>query len=115
MSVILAAIFAASGVTKVLSLSFEVEAFTRWGYSMFLMYLTGALELTGAVGLVIPRLSALASFCLAGLMVGAVATHVIHAEWLMLALALIIATLAVWRGWVGRYDIRTLLSARRAA
>lgn len=108
LSVVLAVIFAASGIAKLLSLSFEVEAFTRWGYSLSFMYFTGALELAGAVGLMIPRLSALAAFCLAGLMVGAVATHVMHAEWPMLAVALIIATLAVWRGWVGRYEIRTL-------
>lgn len=114
-SVILAAIFAASGAAKLFSLSFEVEAFTRWGYPVSFMYVTGVLELAGAVGLVIPRLSALAAFCLAGLMAGAVATHAMHAEWPMFVVALSIAALAVWRGWVGRYEIRTLLSARRAA
>lgn len=110
-SVILAAVFAASGVAKLLSLSFEVEAFARWGYSLSFMYLTGALELAGAVGLVIPRLSAISAFCLAGLMVGAVATHAIHAEWPMLAVALFIAMLAGWRAWVGRYDIRAIFLA----
>lgn len=112
-SIVLAAIFMGSGGAKLASLPFEVEAFARWGYSPSFMYVTGALEVSGAAGLLIRRLSALASLCLAALMLGAVATHAIHAEWPMLLVAASIAAVAAWRGWVGRGDIRALLLALR--
>ena len=106
---ILAAVFAASGIAKLLSLEFELEAFARWGYPISLMYVTGTLELAGAIGLLIRRLSALAALCLAALMLGALATHAMHAEWPMFVAALLIASLAAWRGWAGRAELKSLV------
>lgn len=107
---ILAVIFLTSGGAKLASLPFEVEAFARWGYSPAFMYLTGVLEVAGAVGLFLPRLSALSSLCLSGLMVGAIATHAIHDEWPMFFIAASIMLAAAWRGWQGRKDIMSLIS-----
>lgn len=104
-SYLLALIFLASGTAKLLGLPFELEAFARWGYPLWFMYLTGVLEVAGGIALLWPRFSALASLCLAGLMIGAVATHVMHAEWPMMMLAAGILALAAWRGWVGRADL----------
>ena len=73
------------------------------------MTLVGALEVAGAAGLLVPRLSALASACLSALMLGAIGTHLVHAEWPMLAIATGIASLAAWRGWVGRREIHALV------
>lgn len=106
---VLAIIFLLSGGAKLASLPFEVEAFARWGYPLWFMYLTGVLELAGVIGLLLPRLSALAGACLAGLMVGAVLTHLVHAEWPMLIIAASIMLLAAWHGWRGRENIRQLL------
>ena len=47
-------------------------------------------------------------------MIGAVATHVIHGEWGMLALAGTIMALAAWRAFSGRTEIGAL-SRRLAA
>jgi uncharacterized membrane protein YphA (DoxX/SURF4 family) len=113
-SLLLAAIFAASGIAKLLALPFEVEAFARWGYPPVFMIVVGVLEVAGAMGLLVPRLSALASACLAALMLGAIGTHLLHAEWPMLAIATGIAALAGWRAWVGREGIRALMRARPA-
>lgn len=99
---LLGVIFAASGVAKLAALPFEVEAFSRWGYSPEFMYFTGVLEVLGAIAVVIPRLSMLAASGLAVLMLGAMATHATHAEWPMLILATGIFTLCAWRGWQGR-------------
>lgn len=110
-TLLLALVFAASGVAKLVALDFEVQAFTRWGYPLWFMYATGAAELAGAVGLLVRRLSALAAAALAALMLGAVGTHVIHAEWGMLALATTILSLAAWRAWQGRWEIRSLRQA----
>lgn len=96
---ILAVLFAASGGAKLASLPFEVEAFARWGYSPAFMYVTGVLEVAGAIGLLVRRLSGLTALCLAGLMVGAVATHVIHSEWPMAVVASTILVVTAWWGW----------------
>lgn len=113
-SYLLAFIFAASGGAKLLALPFEVEAFARWGYSPNFMYFIGVLEIAGAIGLLIPRLSALASLCLAALMLGAIGTHLTHGEWPMFVVASAIAALATWRGWSGRAEILLLLIRLRS-
>lgn len=113
LSYILALIFFASGGAKLLSLPFEVEAFARWGYSIEFMYFTGAIEFVGAVGLFLPRLSSFTSLCLGGLMLGAIATHLAHNEWLMFFVASAIAVAAFWHGWCGREEIRQLITSFR--
>src|SRR6185295_16369479 len=52
-----------------------VGKFHEIGFGQWLRYLTGTLELAGAVGLVILFLSGLAGLGLAGVMAGAVATE----------------------------------------
>jgi putative oxidoreductase len=52
-----------------------VGKFTEIGFGQWLRYLTGVLELAGAIGLVIPFLSGLAALGLTGVMAGAVATE----------------------------------------
>lgn len=105
----LALVFLASGGAKLAALPFELEAFARWGYPRWFMYVTGALEVSGALGLLVPRLSALAGACLAALMVGAVVTHALFAEWPMLLVAATIMLLSAYRGWAGRAQVLALL------
>uniref|UniRef100_UPI00211D5EFF DoxX family protein n=1 Tax=Streptomyces sp. t99 TaxID=1828172 RepID=UPI00211D5EFF len=45
--------------------------FDAIGWGGWLMYLTGVLELAGAVGLLVPRMVALAALGLVGVMLGA--------------------------------------------
>lgn len=52
-----------------------VAKFTEIGVGQWLRYVTGVLELAGAVGLVVPFLSGLAALGLAGVMAGAVGTE----------------------------------------
>lgn len=114
--VVLSLVFLASGGAKLASLEFETVAFERWGYPLWFMYLTGAVEVAGGIGLLIRRFSALAAAGLAMMMVGAVATHVVHAEWGMLAAAAVILGLSTVRAWRGRDEILTLvLGTRRPA
>ena len=109
-SYILALVFLLSGGAKLASLPFEVEAFARWGYPAGFMYLTGILEVLGAIGLLIPRVSSLSAFCLAGLMAGAIATHAIHGEWRPLVVAALIALLAAVHCRRGRQEIKQLFT-----
>ena len=74
--VLLAAAFAFAGVNKLLGLQQEMlDSFAKMGLGDGFRHLTGALELAGAVGLLIPRLAGPAALGLAGVMVGAVVVH----------------------------------------
>jgi len=53
-----------------------VELFAAVGLGQWFRYLTGTLEVAGAFLLLIPRTSGLGALMLAGVMVGAVVTHV---------------------------------------
>jgi uncharacterized membrane protein YphA (DoxX/SURF4 family) len=108
LNIIIAAIFLLSGGAKLSGLEFEIAAFELWGYPLWFMYMTGILEVSGAIGLLVKRVSALAAACLAALMIGAIATHIIHSEWAMLIAASVIMNLAVMRAWLGRYEILAL-------
>ena len=101
-------IFLASGAAKLASLEYELAAFARWGYPLWFMYLTGVIEVLGGLALLWRRITALVAAGLGCFMIGAVATHAVHAEWPMMGLASAIMVLGWWRGWVGREDIRAL-------
>ena len=103
-------IFVASGLAKLASLPFELAAFARWGYPLWFMYLTGVIEVLGGLLLLWPRVASLVAAGLGCFMFGAIATHVVHAEWPMTVVATAIMLLGLWRGWLGRDEIRALLA-----
>lgn len=105
LSILLSLVFLASGAAKLAGLAFEIAAFERWGYPLWFMYAIGVVEVAGGVGLLLRRWSALAGLGLATMMIGAVATHVIHAEWGMLIAATTLFSLSLGRAWLGRRDI----------
>ncbi|MGF1238411.1 DoxX family protein [Streptomyces sp. 2-6] len=61
----------ASALPKLIAHSSAVESFDRMGWSSAGMYTIGALELAGAVALLIPVLQSVAALALGALMVGA--------------------------------------------
>jgi len=74
---LLALVFAMAGQAKVGSDPAMVEMFATIGVGQWFRYVVGALELAGAVGVLIPRLSGLAALGLVGLMAGATLTNVL--------------------------------------
>lgn len=112
LSALLALVFLASGGAKLAGLEFEVAAFARWGYPSWFMYFTGVVEVAGGIGLLIGRVAALAAASMVLVMIGAVTTHVIHAEWGTLMVATVILVLAILRAWLGRNDLFALLQHR---
>lgn len=114
-SYFLSLIFLASGGAKLAGLTFEIEAFERWGYSLLFMYFIGVVEMLGALGLALKRFSAAAAAGLALMMIGAIGTHVMHAEWGMLVVAALIFTLCCARATMGRLDISALMHRKFAA
>jgi putative oxidoreductase len=79
-----------------------VGLFEAIGLGQWFRYLTGTLEVAGAFLLLIPRTSGLAGLMLAGVMVGAVVTHVfiVGGSPLMAIVLLIVTSIVAW----GRRD-----------
>lgn len=96
---LLAAVFLASGASKLAGSGFSTESFARWGYPDWLRVLVGALEVAGAVGLVLPATRRSAASGLALLMIGAAITHLRAPgeAWLALMPAAFIAALLLVR------------------
>jgi hypothetical protein len=46
-------------------------------------------------------------------MLGAIGTHIVNKEFLMLAVASAIAVAAFWRAWLGRAEVKQLLLTLR--
>ncbi|MGH3095386.1 MAG: DoxX family protein [Streptosporangiales bacterium] len=66
-----------AGLATVGGAAQPVEIFEEIGAGEWFRYLTGALEVAGGLGLLIPRLCGLAGLALVGLWLGAIATHLL--------------------------------------
>lgn len=103
----------AAALPKLLGNQFAVDVFTQMGAGQWFRYAIGLLELAGAIGLLIPRLSGLAALGLVGLMIGAVATQlfVLHTPALVITPALlgIIAGLIAWGRWSQTQQLAAML------
>lgn len=97
LQVILALAFVGSGVMKLTGDEQSVLIFQEMGTDAWMPYLIGALEVLGAIGLLIPRLTRLAAFAFVALMVGAVISHLIWGG--PPALPIVLAVLAAVVAW----------------
>lgn len=111
LQLLLAFQFAGGGWLKLSGAPVMVELFDAIGAGQWLRLLVGALELAGALGLLVPRLSGLAALGLSALMLGATATNLLILganPWLALVLLLLSALVA----WGRRPETRRLLARR---
>src|SRR6266852_1548763 len=76
----LTALFVVQGVVKLSGSKAWITRFTAWGYPDHFYLVIGLAEVSGAILLLIPRLTKLGALLLIAVMVGATATHVIHHE-----------------------------------
>jgi uncharacterized membrane protein YphA (DoxX/SURF4 family) len=74
--VVMAAMFVSAGLQKLSGSQLMVDMFANVGAGQWLRYVVGALEVAGAIGLLVPRLCGLAATGLVALMVGATITNV---------------------------------------
>lgn len=95
---VLAVQFAGAGILKLAGAHDMVVMFASIGLGQWLRYLVGTLEVAGAIGLLIPRLSGLAAMGLICLMVGATATNLFVIDYSpLLPLAyLVVSVLIAW-------------------
>jgi len=75
LTVATAAMFLFSGVLKLAGVEMMVQLFATIGIGQWFRYLTGLLEISGAIGLFVAPLAPFAALQLAAVMIGAVATH----------------------------------------
>ena len=73
---IIAAAFLAAGFAKLAGVPFMVELFEQLGLGQWFRIATGAVEVAGAVALLVPGVASVGALWLGGTMVFAVATHV---------------------------------------
>jgi putative oxidoreductase len=95
LSVLVAAMFMLTGSFKLAMPAKVHEGFVHYGYSPWFGTFIGICELLGGIGLLIPRLAALAATGLSIIMVGAFFTHAMHHEYANSAGPLILLAILV--------------------
>jgi putative oxidoreductase len=75
LQIIIAAAFLAAGSAKLAGVPFMVELFQQIGIGQWFRVLTGVVEVTGAIALLVPGLASIGALWLGATMVGGVATH----------------------------------------
>lgn len=75
LTIVCAAMFLFAGGSKLAGAPMMVQLFDTIGVGQWFRYLTGAIEVTSAVLLLIPSLAFYAAAALAVVMIGAIATH----------------------------------------
>jgi putative oxidoreductase len=77
--ILAAAAFVAIGLAKFGSPAWAIK-FERWGYPDGFHLVIGALEVGGAILLLVPKVSSYGAVLLGAIMIGAAATHALHDE-----------------------------------
>ena len=108
---LLAIMCSMAGLAKVFGDPAMVEMFATIGIGQWFRYMVGALEIAGAVGVLVPRLSGLAALGLVCLMAGATLTNVLvlGASPLLPLVLLALSALVAWSRWP---QTRTLFTKR---
>jgi putative oxidoreductase len=100
LQLLLAFMFFGGGASKLSGAPEMVEMFTAIGVGQWLRYVVGTLEIAGAIGLLIPRLSRWAALGLVTLMVGATLTNlfILNVNSVVsIVFLLVSALIAAWR------------------
>ena len=95
-AIFLAVAFVFAGISKLDGPSAMrwTERFVNWGYPANAQYVIGVLEILGGLGVLIPKWRRTAAATLVALMIGALGTHALHAEFPRLIPPLVLGGLA---------------------
>jgi putative oxidoreductase len=108
-AIFLALVFVLVGMSKLEGASAArwTERLAQWGYPANVQYLIGALEIICGLGVLIPRWRRAAAAVLVGLMIGALCTHIVQAEFPRLIPPFVLGGLAFLLVFVGPSARRT--------
>jgi uncharacterized membrane protein YphA (DoxX/SURF4 family) len=103
-AIFLAVAFVAVGLSKFEGASATrwSERFGQWGYPANAAYVVGVLEILGGLGVLIPRWRRAASLTLGVVMMGALCTHLVHAEFPRVIPPLVLGGVAFLMYWSHR-------------
>ncbi len=101
-SFLLALFFFSAGGSKLASPDAQMEAFLRWGYPGWFLYVTGLVEVAGAVLLLVPTVRLYGAALLACTMLGATVTHLRAGEMAAVPVPLVLLTFVGLIAWVSR-------------
>jgi uncharacterized membrane protein YphA (DoxX/SURF4 family) len=113
LQVVLALFMGMAGAGKLAGTEMMVQTFDDVGVGQWLRYVTGALEVAGAVGLLIPLLAGLAALGLTGVLLGAVVVDAFVIDGNPF-LPLILAVLTLVVVWGRRSRISELVNRLRS-
>jgi putative oxidoreductase len=108
LTVILAVFFLVAGGLKLRGVPSQVDNFVHWGYAEWFLYVVGAFEAAGAMGLLVPRLAGFAAMLLGGTMLGAALTHLVHHEMKAVPIPLVLLGLLAVVGYARRGPVVVL-------
>ncbi|MEY3931687.1 MAG: hypothetical protein RLZZ259_569 [Pseudomonadota bacterium] len=111
-AIVLALVFLLFGAGKFMNPAKWIDKFTAWGIPVWFVPLAGIMEVAGAIGLLIPVLRGLAGLGLALFMIGAVLTHIVHAEIFMIFVASAILVGSATVGWLHIPETITFIRRR---
>ena len=96
--VLIASVFLMAGLGKLIGRPGMVMEFERIGLGQWFRYFTGLLEVTGAIGVLIPRFSRKAALVLATVMAGAIFAHltVLSSPPTLPAVLLVLTLILTW-------------------
>ena len=101
-SILLGLVFLGSGGSKLSGAQMHVENFARWGYPAWFQYVTGLIEVLGALMIFLPSTRFHGAIMLVFTMVGAVATHLNAGEASMIGAPLALMVLSALVAWFHR-------------
>ncbi len=102
LQVLLAALFLMSSIPKLTSHPGAVEMFANYGYPENFYLLVGAIELLGAICLLIPKVAGYGASALIVIMIGASLTHLVNDEVPQVLFTGTLMILLAVVGWVRR-------------
>jgi len=108
----LAAMFLMAGGSKLVGAQAMVTLFDAVGLGQWFRYVTGAIEISAAVALLIPSAAVFGALLLIPTMIGAVATNLFLGQSAVPPLVLLIVAAAIT--WVRRKELRPIGQALRA-
>ena len=94
-SILLAALFLVAGLPKLLMPAQTRAMFAQFGFAPWFATFIGVCETLGAIGLLIPRLAALAATGLCFIMIGAIVTTTTHHLWAQAITPVVVLVLLV--------------------